>query len=161
MELWLVMYKCCVYMSYLHVMSNSHLWPLEQAWPGFDLDAAGDGRRDSLWRNALLWAKSQFWSTKETLFFRWQWVSKSIHPSVHLFSNICKHIGTSLLLKQFIAFKFFMDCLACNISINNQNSKYLIILFSFLKSFKSKLFSHSDVVTSKFSNLADFLFNVC
>lgn len=54
-----------------------------------------------------------------------------------------------------------MDCPACNISMNNQNSKYLIISFSFLKSFKSKLFSHSVVVMSKFSDLAEFLFNVC
>lgn len=37
----------CVYVCVLMIA-------MKQVWPGFDLDGGGDGRRDGLWRNALL-----------------------------------------------------------------------------------------------------------
>lgn len=71
----LYVWMLCVYISYIQVMSNLHLWLQKQVWPRFDVDGAGDGRRDLHWRNALLRPKSKFWSKKETYFFWWQWVS--------------------------------------------------------------------------------------
>lgn len=43
-----------------------------QVWPTSDVEGAGDGRRNSCWRHALLPAGSKCWSKKEAKFIRWK-----------------------------------------------------------------------------------------